>query len=67
MNRRPFRGRGLPTGPTDGAVLPLGPYPPAYRAAGVERIDPQQYLDEVLRVLPYWPKERHLEILASRP
>jgi transposase len=25
-------------------------------------IDPQQYLDEVLRVLPYWPKERHLEL-----
>ena len=25
-------------------------------------IDPEQYLDEVLRVLPYWPKERHLEL-----
>lgn len=25
-------------------------------------IDPQQYLDEVLRVLPYWPRERHLEL-----
>ena len=25
-------------------------------------IDPQQYLDEVLRVLPYWPKERYLEL-----
>jgi hypothetical protein len=25
-------------------------------------IDPQQYLDEVMRVLPYWPKERHLEL-----
>jgi transposase len=25
-------------------------------------IDPQQYLDEILRVLPYWPKERHLEL-----
>jgi transposase len=25
-------------------------------------IDPEQYLDEILRVLPYWPKERHLEL-----
>lgn len=25
-------------------------------------IEPQQYLDEVMRVLPYWPKERHLEL-----
>ena len=25
-------------------------------------IDPQQYLDEVLRVLPYWPRERYLEL-----
>ena len=25
-------------------------------------IEPQQYLDEVLRVLPYWPKERYLEL-----
>lgn len=25
-------------------------------------IDPHQYLDEILRVLPYWPKERHLEL-----
>lgn len=25
-------------------------------------IDPQQYLDEILRVLPYWPKERFLEL-----
>jgi transposase len=25
-------------------------------------IDPEQYLDEVLRVLPYWPKERYLEL-----
>jgi transposase len=33
----------------------------------LHRIDPPQYLDEeyldeVLRVLPYWPKERHLEL-----
>jgi hypothetical protein len=32
------------------------------RPFGLRRIDPQQYLDEVLRVLPYWPKERHLEL-----
>jgi transposase len=25
-------------------------------------IDPEQYLDEILRLLPYWPKERHLEL-----
>jgi hypothetical protein len=25
-------------------------------------IEPQQYLDEVMRVLPYWPKERHIEL-----
>lgn len=25
-------------------------------------LDPQQYLDEVLRLLPYWPRERHLEL-----
>jgi transposase len=25
-------------------------------------IDPQEYLDEVMRVLPYWPKERYLEL-----
>jgi len=25
-------------------------------------LDPWKYLDEVLRVLPYWPKERHLEL-----
>ena len=25
-------------------------------------IDPHQYLDEVMRVLPYWPKDRHLEL-----
>jgi hypothetical protein len=25
-------------------------------------IDPQQYLDEILRLLPYWPKERYLEL-----
>lgn len=25
-------------------------------------IDPQQYLDEVMRVLPYWPKHRYIEL-----
>ena len=25
-------------------------------------IDPQLYLDEVMRLLPYWPKERYLEL-----
>jgi transposase len=25
-------------------------------------IDPEQYLDEVLRLLPYWPKDRYLEL-----
>ncbi len=25
-------------------------------------LDPHQYLDEVLRVLPYWPRERYLEL-----
>ena len=28
----------------------------------LHRIDPQQYLDEVMRVLPYWPKDRYLEL-----
>lgn len=28
----------------------------------LHRLDPWNYLDEVLRVLPYWPKERHLEL-----
>ncbi len=25
-------------------------------------LDPHQYLDEVLRVLPYWPRDRYLEL-----
>ena len=29
-------------------------------------IDPQQYLDEVLRLLPYWPKERYLELAPNQ-
>jgi transposase len=28
----------------------------------LHRIDPEQYLDEVMRVLPYWPKKRYLEL-----
>jgi transposase len=28
----------------------------------LHRVDPYQYLDEVLRVLPYWPKDRYLEL-----
>jgi transposase len=28
----------------------------------LHKLDPWKYLDEVLRVLPYWPKERHLEL-----
>jgi transposase len=29
-------------------------------------IDPQQYLEEVLRVLPYWPPQRYLELAPNR-
>ena len=25
-------------------------------------IDPEKYLDEVMRVLPYWPKHRYIEL-----
>lgn len=25
-------------------------------------LDPFEYLDEVLRVLPYWPRDRYLEL-----
>lgn len=28
----------------------------------LHRVEPLQYLDEVLRLLPFWPKERHLEL-----
>jgi transposase len=31
----------------------------------LHRLDPEQYLDEVLRVLPYWPKERYLELAPN--
>jgi transposase len=29
-------------------------------------LDPEQYLDEVMRVLPYWPDSRYLELAPSR-
>jgi transposase len=28
----------------------------------LHRLDPYQYLEEVLRVLPYWPRDRYLEL-----
>ena len=28
----------------------------------LHRLDPFAYLDELLRVLPYWPRERYLEL-----
>jgi hypothetical protein len=28
----------------------------------LHRLDPEQYLDEILRVLPRWPKERYLAL-----
>jgi len=28
----------------------------------LHRIEPQQYLDELMRVLPYWPHDRYLEL-----
>ena len=28
----------------------------------LHRLDPEQYLDEIMRVLPYWPRERFLEL-----
>lgn len=28
----------------------------------LHRIDPEQYLDEILRVMPYWPSTRYLEL-----
>ena len=28
-------------------------------------IDPQQYLDEILRILPYWPRDRYLELAPN--
>jgi transposase len=28
----------------------------------LHRLDPFQYLEEILRVLPYWPQDRYLEL-----
>jgi hypothetical protein len=28
----------------------------------LHRLDPFAYLDEVMRVLPYWPRERYLDL-----
>jgi len=28
-------------------------------------LDPQQYLDEILRIVPYWPRERYLELAPN--
>lgn len=32
----------------------------------LHRIDPELYLDEVMRVLPYWPRERFIELAPNR-
>ncbi len=32
----------------------------------LHRIDPTAYLDELLRVLPYWPRERYLDLSPLR-
>ncbi len=31
----------------------------------LRRLDPEQYLDEVMRLLPYWPRERFLELAPT--
>ena len=28
----------------------------------LHKLDPEQYLDEVFRILPFWPQNRHLEL-----
>ncbi len=28
-------------------------------------LNPQQYLDEILRILPYWPRDRYLELAPN--
>ena len=30
------------------------------------QLDPTAYLDELLRVLPYWPRERYLDLSPLR-
>jgi transposase len=32
----------------------------------LHRLDPEQYLDEVMRLLPYWRRERFLELAPIR-
>ena len=31
-------------------------------SARLHRLDPEEYLRDVFRVLPHWPKDRHLEL-----
>jgi hypothetical protein len=31
----------------------------------LHRIDPERYLADVIRILPYWPRERHLELAPA--
>jgi hypothetical protein len=41
------------------------PWPVSYacrRTDTLHRLDPFTYLDEILRVLPYWPRDRYLEL-----
>ncbi len=28
----------------------------------LHRIEPERYLDEIIHVLPYWPRDRYLEL-----
>ena len=32
----------------------------------LHRLDPELYLDEVMRVLPYWPRDRFIELAPNR-
>lgn len=32
----------------------------------LHRLDPLDYLSDVLRVLPFWPKDRHIELAPFR-
>jgi hypothetical protein len=32
----------------------------------LDRLDPERCLDEVFRLLPYWPQERYLELAPHR-
>ncbi len=31
----------------------------------LHRIDPERYLAEVIRILPFWPRERYLELAPA--